>query len=32
MTGIQEISAQLLKYFDPWPFETGKKVVNFSLV
>jgi hypothetical protein len=32
MTDIQEISAQLLKYFDPWTFETGKKLGNFSLV
>jgi len=32
MTDIQEISAQPFKYFDPWTFETGKKVDNFSLV
>jgi hypothetical protein len=32
MADIQDISAQLLKYFDPWTFETGKKVGTFSLV
>jgi hypothetical protein len=32
MTDIQEISAQLLEYFDPCTFETGKKEGNFSLV